>query len=407
MLPHNAEMSNSGRLIICGLLLLTGCQTGQRPGNVNRVPDWEVISNGEPESSVGPERLPPSPPVILPTNAPAPASPLINRFPEIWVSLDRWSQSNDFGGWQRLSPTASPTYRLTTGNDVWVIRMDNPAAYWNGLEVRLGFAPQLIDNRPYIHTLDLQKNILPLLDPVRVIGKTNRTIVIDPGHGGGDAGAKNVFNQRYEKDFTLDWAQRVGQLLATNGWRVVLTRTSDREMALTNRVALAERENADFFLSLHFNSAYPNQAQSGLETYCLTPVGMPSSLRRGYEDDPARAFPNNGFDTQNLQYAVRLHRALLKVNDNPDRGVRRARFLTVLRGQNRPAVLLEGGYLSNPREAQLIADPLHRQQLAEAVAKALTSDAGGQIVPSVSAASSRSHPPHASESSLTGNQDAQ
>ena len=93
-----------------------------------------------------------------------------------------------------------------------------------------------------------------------------------------------------------------------------------------------------------------------------------------FEDDATRAFLNNAYDTQNLQYAVRLHRALLQVNGNVDRGVRRARFLTVLRGQNRPAVLLEGGYLSNPREARLIADPAYRQKLAEAVAKALTEE---------------------------------
>src|SRR5690349_17523989 len=98
---------------------------------------------------------------------------------------------------------------------------------------------------------------------------------------------------------------------------------------------------------------------------------MPSSLRRGFEDDSTHTFPNNAYDAQNLQYAVRLHRALLKVNGSVDRGVRRARFLSVLRGQNRPAVLLEGGYLSNPKEARLIADPAHRQKLAEAVAKVL------------------------------------
>ena len=100
-------------------------------------------------------------------------------------------------------------------------------------------------------------------------------------------------------------------------------------------------------------------------------MGMPSSLRRGFEDDSTHAFPNNSHDTQNLEHAVRLHRALLKVNSGADRGVRRARFLGVLRGQNRPAVLIEGGYLSNPSEARLIANPAYRQKLAEAVAKAL------------------------------------
>jgi N-acetylmuramoyl-L-alanine amidase len=122
---------------------------------------------------------------------------------------------------------------------------------------------------------------------------------------------------------------------------------------------------------LHFNSAAPDQRQAGLETYCLTPQGMTSTVTRGFEDDPALSFPNNAFDEQNLQLALLAHRALLQVNGRLDRGVRRARYLGVLRWQNRPAILLEGGYLSNPREARWIATPLYRQRLAEAVAQAL------------------------------------
>jgi N-acetylmuramoyl-L-alanine amidase len=98
---------------------------------------------------------------------------------------------------------------------------------------------------------------------------------------------------------------------------------------------------------------------------------MESSVTRGYEDDPALVFPNNAFDEQNLLLAACVHRALLQVNGRQDRGVRRARYLGVLRGQNRPAVLIEGGYLSNPLEAKRIADPAYRQRLAEAVAGAL------------------------------------
>ncbi len=321
-------------------------------------------------------------PPIARSNAPAPdVIPVAtNHFPEIWVSFNRWSQSNGFGGLQRFSPATTPTYSLNTPNGLLVIRVGSLAAYWDGLEFRLGFAPQLIDNRPFLHTLDLQKNILPLVsDPTEFAG-TNRVIVIDPGHGGEDAGTKSVFSNQYEKEFTLDWARRLERLLATNGWQVFLTRTNDREISLTNRVVFAERHNADFFLSLHFNSSGGSSDPSGLEAYCLTPTGMASSVTRGYNDDLRQVFPNNAFDAENLQYAVRLQRTLLEVNGTTGRGVRRARYPAVLRGQNRPAVLLEGGYLSNPKEARLIADPAHRQKLAEAVAKALTagSETGSQ-----------------------------
>jgi N-acetylmuramoyl-L-alanine amidase len=98
---------------------------------------------------------------------------------------------------------------------------------------------------------------------------------------------------------------------------------------------------------------------------------MPSSLTRGYADDARLVFPNNAFDVENLRYAVRIQQALLRVNGNNDRGVRHARFLDVLQGHHRPAVLIEAGYLSNPEEAKRVADAAYRQKLAEAVAKAI------------------------------------
>jgi hypothetical protein len=104
----------------------------------------------------------------------------------------------------------------------------------------------------------------------------------------------------------------------------------------------------------------------------MTPAGMPSSVTRDFEDDSALVFPNNAFDTQNFQYAIRLHRALVSASGTRDRTVQRARFIGVVRHQNRPAVLIEGGYLSNPQEARRIADPRYRQQLSEAVAGCLS-----------------------------------
>jgi len=115
----------------------------------------------------------------------------------------------------------------------------------------------------------------------------------------------------------------------------------------------------------------PNARQAGVETYCLTPVGMPSSLVRDFEDDPKHVFSNNTFDAQNVQFAYRLHRTVLQCTQATDRGVRRARFMGVVRGQNRPAVLIEGGYLSNAAEARNIASSAYRQALAEAVGRAL------------------------------------
>jgi N-acetylmuramoyl-L-alanine amidase len=247
------------------------------------------------------------------------------------------------------------------------------------MELRLGFPPQMIENQIFLNTLDLRKTVQPLLSGGAICpAKTNRIIVIDPGHGGEDSGAKSILGNRYEKEFTLDWARRLDSLLTAKGWQVYLTRANDSELALSNRVALAEQRKADLFVSLHFNSAAPDNEQAGLETYCLTPTGMPSSLTRGFEDDATLTFPNNSFDGQNLQLACATHRALLRVNGNHDRGVRRARFPGVLRGQQRPAILIEGGYLSNPREARLISEPGYRQKLAQAVADSIEAAAPGE-----------------------------
>ena len=201
---------------------------------------------------------------------------------------------------------------------------------------------------------------------------TNRVIVVDPGHGGtANPGTVSVLDGRLEKEFTLDWAKRLKPLLEADGWTVFLTRTNDTYVINSNRVDFAEAHHADVFVSLHFNAtADRGKKTGGLETYCITPVGMASTLTRNYSDPWFENLPNNNFDAQNLLLAVRVQGAL-RITGLDDRGVRRSRFETVLRGQNRPAILVEGGYLSNPAEAKLIASPEYRQQLAQAVANAL------------------------------------
>ncbi len=303
-----------------------------------------------------------------PTPAPAPT----NEVAETWVPLPRWCKANGLAAPCQVGLIPSPAYALNTTNGVVVLRIGMQLAHWDGVQFWLGFAPQMREGQPFVHALDLKKTVQPLLNgtPMAFL-RTNPAIVIDPGHGGDDAGTKSVLGSRYEREFTLDWARRLGALLATNGWQVFLTRSNDTHLSLSNRLAFADEHRANLFLSLHFNSAAPNSREAGLETYCLTPAGMGSSVTRGYEDDPTLVFANNAFDVENLRLASWIHRTLLEVNGRHDRGVRRARYLGVLRGQKRPAILVEGGYLSNPLEARRIADPAYRQRMAEMVAKAL------------------------------------
>jgi N-acetylmuramoyl-L-alanine amidase len=350
-------------------IVLAGCATGPSEDQT-QAPNWqreEVVT--APMTPVAPVTPPAPAPVAVPA---APAAPT-NQPAETWISLSRWCKANGLAAPCLVGQAPTPAYALSTTGGVCVLRVGSLVAHWDGLEVRLGFAPQMMNGQPYVHTLDLKKTLEPMVGGARLgCLKTNPTIVIDPGHGGQDSGTTSVLGYRYEKEFTLDWARRLGSLLATNGWQVFLTRNYDMDLSVANRIVFAEAHKADIFLSLHFNSSAPNDQQVGLETYCLTPTGLPSTITRGYSDNSALTFPNNAFDAQNLRLALQVHRALLQVNGRHDRGLRRARYLGVLRGQNRPAILVEGGYLSNPHEASLIADPAYRQRLAEAVAQALT-----------------------------------
>jgi len=353
-----------------GLLavVLAGCASDPHKSRA-RVPDWEseevaAAAPGLPAVSAAPVQAP------VATN-PSPLTPAY-QFNDAWVPLNRWCQANGLGAPLRIEAAPLSTYSLNTAGGALVLRARSLSAQWDGLEFRLGFAPQLIDGQLWVHSLDLEKTLQPMLGGAKMSFPAARpVIVVDPGHGGEDAGARSIVGHHYEKEFTLDWARRLAPLLASNGWQVFLTRTNDADLALSNRVAFADEHKASAFLSLHFNSAAPNEVEAGLETYCLTPAGMPSTVTRGFADDPSLVFPNNAFDAQNLQLALQVHRALLRVNGNHDRAVRRARFLGVLRGQQRAAILVEGGYLSNPLEARLISDPAYRQKLAEAVARAL------------------------------------
>ncbi len=359
-------------MIFCGaLVLLTGCVTPPE----SPPQEWSatnVVSAAQK-------------PVVwqtihttVKTNPPAARTNLqpakIIKPPPIYTftSLNRWAADQKLGAPLLLTKSPLVTYSVSSKHGVLVLAIGSREATWNGVEFHLGFAPESIDGQVFVHGLDLRKNFEPLLtDAPLTFSGTNRVIVIDPGHGGINAGTVCLFDRRTEKEFTMDWARRLAPLLATNGWTVFLTRTNDMDVSLSNRVAFAEAHHADLFVSLHFNSAAPDKKQSGLETYCLTPQGMPSTLTRGNPDYWSQWFPNNNFDAENLQLAVRLHTAVLRASGEEDRGVRRARFMGVLHGNRHPAVLIEGGFLSNHNEADKIESAAFRQLLAEAVAGAL------------------------------------
>jgi N-acetylmuramoyl-L-alanine amidase len=288
-----------------------------------------------------------------------------------WTSLKRWAAAHKTGAPHRLNDLPVAEYAIGSSNGVMILGIGSHEATWNGVEINLGFTPEFIDGEVFLNGLDLQKNLEPLLcGPPLALG-TNRIIVIDPGHGGSNVGTHSVLDGRFEKEFTLDLAKQLKPLLETNGWTVFLTRTSDVYVTNSYRVVFAGAHHADLFISLHFNSAAPDTKQAGLETYCFTPTGMPSTLTRGYADSWSEKLSSNDFDAQNLQLAVKMQGALVHAIGMEDRSVRRVRYIEVLRGQKCPAILVENGYLSNPAEAAKIESVEYRQKLAEAIADAL------------------------------------
>ena len=353
-------------------LAQVGCETpSPRQGTATKSAPLEVVAlSTNPPPVIAVDVVPPAARNLTQASVKPPPWPT-NSDTHAWIPFQVWAEFNGFAGPRLINSSVNPCYEARTSNGVVMIQVGRQLARWNGLECWLGYAPQILKGQPYIHALDAQKILQPLVQLPSLITKSNRVIVIDAGHGGVDTGTRSVAHRQMEKDFTLDWALRLKPLLATNGWKVYLTRTNDVDVPLATRVALADRVQADLFVSLHFNSAYPQEGPAGVETYCLTPVGLPSSVARSYADDPRQVYANNAFDTPNLQYAHRLHRAVLGGTQASDGGVRHARFMGVLRGQKRPAVLIEGGYLSNPQEARKIGSLAYRQKLAESVAQAL------------------------------------
>jgi N-acetylmuramoyl-L-alanine amidase len=188
-----------------------------------------------------------------------------------------------------------------------------------------------------------------------------QTICLDPGHGGKDKG--EIAGDNNEKKYNLLLAFAVEKQLRQAGFKVVLTRTSDEFIELEDRPALAARAGADLFVSLHYNSG--PEGVRGVEVHCLPPAGMKSSNKGGgLGGDPAYA--GNSTDDRNILLAYDLLKAITTSLPVEDIGVKRERYV-VLRDARMPAVLIEGGFMTDPQDARQIYDPEFRQRMARSI----------------------------------------
>ena len=222
----------------------------------------------------------------------------------------------------------------------------------------------------HMSVTDLLKVIDPVLRPTKIAGaKAFDTVVIDPGHGGKDAGAINSLGT--EAAYNLKVSLLLREELVKRGFKVVMTRSSDVFLTLQERVKLANKYRNAIFVSIHFNSAGSRRAR-GIETFTLSPEGVAHYGRSLKESDFLKK-PGNKQDSANIALATAIHWTSLKrLNSSSlkltvhDRGIRRARF-SVLTGVQHPAILIEGGFLSHPKEKYLINTSTYQRTLAKAV----------------------------------------
>lgn len=266
------------------------------------------------------------------------------------------------------APFGSKVYLQGKWNS-WVFEVDSRQSLFNGTLVWLHAPMMKYKGKWMITENDARKAIDPLMRPYAYLGERGyRVVVLDPGHGGEDAGARGRHGVE-EKRVALDIAKRVRVQLANAGLKVFVTRETDRFIELDERSLKAARWGADLFVSIHLNSA-PSSTPKGLETYVMANVGYPSTAAPAGLRGDKTAYSGNRFDHSNAALGYFMQKALLEKVKGEDRGERRARF-AVLRDAPCTAALVECGFLSNPGEELHLLDAERRDSIAIAISKGI------------------------------------
>lgn len=200
-------------------------------------------------------------------------------------------------------------------------------------------------------------------------------VVLDAGHGGQDSGA--MCGTVMEKDLTLDVAQRTELLLRAAGYQTVLTRESDRYLSLDERAAVGNEEDDSLFISIHFNHG-ERSAASGVETYyaprqsSLAPSGFLSWLPFLEKID------NGALTAKSERLASNLQAALVERTSAVNRGIKSKQFYVIARVRH-PAVLVEGGFMTNKSDVTKLTRTEYREQIASAISEGVQRyrEAGG------------------------------
>jgi len=227
---------------------------------------------------------------------------------------------------------------------------------------------------------------------VRALGLKIGRIVVDAGHGGHDSGTLGPEGIE-EKEVVLDVSLRLGKMLKQRlGAEVIYTRDDDTFIPLETRTAIANKAQADLFLSVHANSSHDPTAR-GVETYYLNFTASPDALEVAAREnsvsnqsiyqlsDLVKKITLKDKIDESREFASNVQQSLYSGLEDgnrglKDRGVKKAPFV-VLIGANMPSILAEISFLTNPDDARELRDPNYRQRIAESLYKGVSKYIGG------------------------------
>jgi N-acetylmuramoyl-L-alanine amidase len=214
-------------------------------------------------------------------------------------------------------------------------------------------------------------------------------ICLDPGHGGGDLGAIGANTKILEKNITLQVGQKLKKIIETKlGLRVIMTRTNDSEVSLDSRVALANNQDANMFVSIHVNGSY-RKAANGPETFYVSLKATDqeafqlaeeenksaAEIDKMAEDDELKMILWNMAQTEYIKESSKLaefiQNELNILLNTTNRGVKQAPFRVLMRAAM-PAVLIEIAFLSNPAEEKKLKDDSFLDEVAQAIYTGIT-----------------------------------
>jgi len=241
---------------------------------------------------------------------------------------------------------------------------DKKSATINGVEITLLYPTAYNGGAPVISQKDFYFVLEPILKARAIKRQYVRTIILDPGHGGDDNGTSGSYSK--EKTIALSIARKVAAILTASGYKVVMTRNSDKFVSLDSRAGVISRYNGDVFVSIHCNSA--KKHISGYETFILAPQGTSSTYSKKIVYTSENG---NRYDKNNEKLGYEIDKALGK-SGREDRGLKHARF-AVLRDATKPAALVETGFLSNRGEEILLNSNAYQDKIAKAIAAGIIS----------------------------------